>query len=167
MATFFKEPPVSAKVRRRRKHQDRQSVEQDQMQAVRRRDKYCRFPLCGCGKFRLQLEVSHREHRGMGGDLTGERSHPDLLLLLCSARHRENIVAIDRGSLRWLEIGRDAADDPLIAWEVDRHAIEPHYLARSDEPVWMELARETALHVFEPFTHEQLAILRTLAEMET
>ena len=166
MPTFFKAPRVAAKVRRKRKYQERQQAERGQMDVVRQRDRFCRFPLCRCANFRLQLEVSHQVHRGSGGNPAGDRSDPALMLLLCSARHRENIVSVDRGSVRWREIGRTVGGHPLVAWDVDRHALEPLYTVRADPPEWVEVAREAALHVYEPLTAEQRTILRRLAEME-
>lgn len=165
MHTSFFKAPQSAKIARALKSKERKQAEQGQMRAVRRRDTYCRFPLCGCSKFRLRLEVSHQTHRGMGGNPAGDRSHRDRLVLVCSARHREHGVSIDRGTLRWREIARDANGRPLIAWEVDRRALELGDAFMGGEPEWMELARETALHSYEPFTGEQGRILRLLAVM--
>jgi hypothetical protein len=125
------------------------------------------MPLCGCFRFKLGLHVSHREHKGAGGNPTGDRSHPDKMLLVCSARHRENRVSIDNGTLRWHAIGHDAKGRMLVAWEVDLRALK-HGLSTlsTHRAQWFEVAREAGLHVFEAFTPQQRAVLEQLAKME-
>lgn len=144
-----------------------QSQERRHKAQVRLRDRYCRMPLCGCWRFRLSLHVSHQQHKGMGGNPKGDRSHPDRMLLVCGPRHRENRISIDNHTLRWREIGRDVDGHVLVAWDVDRHALA-HRLGALlvHQPDWFEVARESALHRFEPFTPEQRAVLERLAEMK-
>lgn len=163
----FKEKTVGPKLRRGFRMAKVTRAEQLAKTSVRQRDRYCRMPLCGCFRFKLGLHVSHSEHKGAGGNPKGERSHPDKLLYMCAARHRENRVSIDNGTLRWCAIGRDAKGHVLVAWEVDLRALK-HGLATigSHRPEWFEVARETGLHIFEPFTPAQRAILDQLAEMK-
>lgn len=121
---------------------------------VRKRDKGCRFPLCGCKKFRRHTEVSHAEHKGMGGDPTGDRSQPDLMVLVCPFRHRENRVSIDRGTLRWRALKPTQGAEGPIVWE-------EQYDGR-----WIELAKERAVQSLEPLLAHQRARLRRLADMD-
>lgn len=122
-------------------------------EAVRKRDTGCRFPLCGCKKFRRHTEVSHAEHKGMGGDPTGERSTPDKMILLCPFRHRENRVSIDKGTLRWEARTTNGADGPIAWFElVDGR--------------WMDMVRESAVGVLELPLHRAVKRrLLLLAEM--
>lgn len=174
MKTFFKARTIGKErtysARRRflmAKAPRQSSIERENKAHVRRRDVYCRMPLCGCFRFKLSMHVSHQQHKGMGGNPTGDRSHPDLMLLVCAPRHRENRISIDNGTLRWRAIGRDRDGHVLVAWDVDRRALT-HSLATliAHRPDWVEVARESALHRFEPFTPEQKAILQQLAEMK-
>jgi hypothetical protein len=64
---------------------------------VRRRDRKCRFPICGCAKLKIQPHVSHSKHAGMGGNPAGDRSAPELMIYVCACRHRENRISIDKG----------------------------------------------------------------------
>jgi hypothetical protein len=156
----FKEP-VSKKVIRGLKRKGLKDTEDANKRIVRRRDKFCRFPLCACKRFNLALHVAHAEqHKGMGGDPAGKRSLPTGMILLCSARHKENAVALDRGTLRIRPLTNEQYAGPC-AFEVDSCALRP----RSKKGHWIEVARETTLHIFALFTQEQRAILTTLAEM--
>ncbi len=82
---------------------------------VRKRDKRCRFPLCECQKWRRRAEVSHREHKGPGGDPKGIRSGTENMILLCVCRHRENRVSIHQGNLRW-DPNTNAGANGSIRW---------------------------------------------------
>lgn len=154
--------PGSRKVARGLKREKRATKEKKKKTDVRGRDKYCRFPLCGCKRFALALHVSHQKHKGMGGNPKEDRSDPALMVLVCSARHKENRISIDRGTLRWRALTAAGAAGP-IAWDVD---LTP--LGERDGHLgkWMELARETAIHVYEPIASRQRAILERLAGME-
>lgn len=104
-------------------------AENKNKQIVRERDRKCRFPLCPCHRFGLFLEVSHCEHKGMGGDPTGERSLPERMIYVCNWRHKESPVSIDKKKLRAMPLTAAGTDGP-VAWE-----------ARVDDE-WTELARE-------------------------
>lgn len=144
----------SPKVARFKQRLARKSKEDEQKAAVRKRDKWCRFPLCGCRKYHLALHVSHQQHKGMGGNPNGERSTTSGMMYVCSARHRENRFAIDRGTVRWRALTKDGADGP-VAWDV------------ASGKTWKEVARERAVNHLEPLTEAQRAILLELAEMTT
>lgn len=158
----FKEP-VSRKVVRGLKTQDRKASEDKAMRIVRGKDKYCRFPLCDCRKFKLRTAVCHLFHRGMGGNPSGDRTVPEHLILLCSARHRENRISLDRGTLKIVPLTGQGMRGPC-AFQVDRQAIDKPNSAAS---VWFEVARESSLHVLHKLSEEQLAILNFLKRMET
>lgn len=120
--------------RRRRAKAGRLKREENaNKQQVRDRDRVCRFPLCPCKNFDLFLEVSHSEHKGMGGDPTGERSAPELMVLICNWRHRLSRYSIDRKTLRWRPLTAAGANG-LIVWEA-----RIPWLFGED---WREIARE-------------------------
>lgn len=147
--------PVSSKVERFKRRMDLKNKEDAEKQKVRRRDRYCRFPLCGCGTMKLRTDVSHSQHKGMGGNPAGDRSKAELMVLVCGARHKDNVTSIDRGNLRWRALTARGSNGP-IAWDV-----------RSVNGDWFELARETAPHVYGPFSTKQQATLLRLSEMTT
>lgn len=162
--------PIAGKIVRGLKARARKSAEDLNKQKVRRRDGYCRFPLCGCGRFQLRRDVAHGHHKGSGGNPKGDRSQPTTMLLLCAARHRENTIAVDRGTLRWVPLTKRGTSGP-IAWLLARStgpwsAPLPAWSRIMHGEPWIELARERALHVYEPFTDAQRTILDELAEMK-
>lgn len=159
---MFKEP-IARKVRKGLVRKLVENEEVRKKREVRLRDKYCRFPLCGCGKFKLALHVSHSIHKGMGGNPTGDRSDPALMVLVCSARHRENRVSIDKGTLRWEPLTERGADG-LIRWLVDMTAVRGEH----GEAQWLEVAHEASLKVprsYSPLGTLQRSTLETLSEM--
>lgn len=120
--------------RRARKAAALKREEDANKELVRERDRYrCRFPLCPCHNFNLFLEVSHSEHKGMGGDPSGDRSAPELMILICNWRHRVSRYSIDKKTLRWRPLTADGANG-LIAWEA-----RVPWLFGED---WREIARE-------------------------
>lgn len=166
---MFKEPG-SRKVARGLKRKDRKATEDKMMAASRRRDGYCRFPLCGCRKFNIVAHVSHARHRGAGGNPSGDRTTTESTLLVCATRHKENRVAIDRGTLRWLPLDKKLGANGPIVWYVSADAFpavrgvgETLRFSKTDD--FYEVAREREIHVYEPWTAQQLAVLKQLAEM--
>jgi hypothetical protein len=154
--------PLSRKVVRVLKRRAAATLEETEKAKVRRRDRYCRFPLCGCGKMKLALAVCHSEHKGIGGNPAGDRSQAALMIYLCSARHRENAISWDRGTIRIRPLTDQLFAGPC-AWDVDLpRSIEA---MKKNERRWVEVARERSLHVFEPFTLHQETVLKRLAEM--
>ncbi len=157
------------------------------MQDARGRDEYCRFPLCGCratgmiprsfGGF--DSEVSHAKHRGMGGNPEGDRTVPALLLLVCNWRHKLSKFSIDQKTIRWVPLTADGANGP-IRWLIDVEVFLAHRLPipvhiaavvktfspiESDPFPFVEVARETAPHEYEPFTDAQKTVLDYLSKM--
>lgn len=156
--------PIAAKVTKGLERRKVTAAEDDSKRAVRLRDGFCRFPLCGCKRFNLARAVCHSRHKGMGGNPKGDRSKPPLMILLCSARHRENVISVDRGTLVVTALTDKGLGGPCSFW------IDPRALA-AGKPTgrerWIEVGRETgALHQFEPFTPAQQAILDRLAKMD-
>jgi hypothetical protein len=158
----------SPKVERFKKRLTRDTKEDAEKTKVRKRDKRCRFPICGCGKMKLTLgpaanrEVSHSRHKGMGGDPSGERSKAALMVLLCLGRHRQLTFSIDRGTARWRPLTTAGANGP-IAWEIDMYVYLKIFKPRGAR--WVEVARESAPGVLEPLTPDHAKILTQLAEM--
>jgi hypothetical protein len=119
---------------------------------VRRRDRYCRFPLCGCDRERLARHVAHARHKGMGGNPLGERSDPEQMILLCSARHRESVYSFDKGTVEIAPLTPLGFAGPCVftvLWLGDWHLV----------------GREERIHEFQPFDPEQRHLLRKLAEL--
>lgn len=134
---------------------------------VTRRDRVCRFPLCGCRRLGFALkarpEVSHRTHKGMGGNPAGDRSTPALMVLLCAHRHQFGAVSRHAGTLREKFLTRDKYNGP-VAWEIDVAATASP--RRTKVHAWREVARERSVGVLEPLADWQREILERLAEME-
>lgn len=145
---------------RRRKAGRLKRQENTHKQIVRDRDVLCRFPLCPCQRFNLFCEVSHHFHKGIGGDPTGERSTPALMLLICNWRHKEARISIDKKSLRWEPVTFAGADGP-IAWSVDLGVF-----SRGTFPVgtWVEVAREMHRGQLGPATAQAREILNILGK---
>jgi hypothetical protein len=163
---MFKERTIAPKIRRALKRRTRANQETEQKLEVRQRDRTCRFPYCGCKRFGLALHVSHSQHKGMGGNPAGDRSKPSLMVLVCSARHRENPVSLDKGTVRWEPLTRKGADGP-VAWFVDiRELMNQELVSRLNLGTrWFEVARERRLGQLEMLTTDQVAILKHLARM--
>jgi hypothetical protein len=158
-ATNFKPARVSEATRRRAKHARLKREEMVNKQEVRDRDVLCRFPRCTCFHKNLRLDVSHSEHKGMGGDPTGERSAPELMVLLCHERHMNARISVDKKTLRWIPLTDDGAKGP-IAWEVNVGRLSGGALA--DE--WIELARESSRGNLMPLNSRQEAMLTRLGQ---
>lgn len=114
----------------------------------------CRFPLCGCHERGFFVEVSHKFHKGMGGDPTGERSQPEVMICLCNWRHKEAKFSIDKKNLRWIPIDDVAGANGPVIWEM--------FLLDAG---WFELAREVGVQILEALTPRGDTILNDLAGM--
>lgn len=161
--------------RRASKRRKLDRAETANMRKVHKEDGYCRFPLCGCDHglgapnrtyLEVKPEVAHLEHRGMGGDPTGDRTQPDRLILLCNWRHKLSKFSLDRSGIK-CEPLTDNGTRGRVAWLVQKHTLP---ISVTDEEImlangWIEVAVELSPHVFRPFTSEQLAVLRYLATM--
>lgn len=152
--THFKHDQPNRKVVERQDKLKLVQQERQNKEKVRKRDKGCRFPLCGCKKFRRHTEVSHSEHKGMGGNPAGDRSTPELMILLCPFRHKENRFSIDQGTLRWRPLTENGANGPVV-WEEKCQSFE-----------WRALATEDDVQRIIQLLPHQRARLRRLAEMD-
>ena len=149
--TNFKKP-ISRQVVPRVAKAEQQAEEERIMRQARHRDGRCRMPLCGCKLLQLRIDVCHRTHRGIGGNPKGDRTTLVGLITLCGARHRENQISLDRGTLKITGLTRAGWNGPC-RWEVKWHR------------QWVEVGRETDIGIFEAFKPEQLELLRELREM--
>ncbi len=160
--TNFKGERTSTATLRKRKAAKLRTAERKYNEQVRRRDKKCRFPLCVCHRFGLALHVAHLEHKGMGGDPTGERSLPHLMILVCIQRHRENPLSIDKGTIECIPLDNELGTNGPVSWWIDSHSLmNPNV---SDDTVMLELARESAPGVLVPLTDEQREVLEWMNE---
>lgn len=176
---------VIDKVRRHIQRRDTKAAEDRVMRQVRAEDRYCRFPLCGCGRMKLALDVAHAGeagHRGMGGNRSLSKTTPENLMLLCRPRHKAHQFSVDKKTLR-VEALTDAGLRGPVRWLVRASEVfipesfalledsqgrfyGPTDAGRISADAWFELARERSRHVFETFTDTQSVILRYLATME-
>jgi hypothetical protein len=147
------------KIRRVLKKRKTDAVENSHKDEVRKRDRYCRFPLCGCDTFKLSRHVAHLRHKGMGGNPAGDRSGASHMILLCSARHKDNQVSVDQGTLRIVPLVRKKGTAGPCAFYIEATVL-------GSPGKWLEVGHETAPHIFEPFTVTQRGVLRTLADMQ-
>lgn len=147
----------------------KQRIDEDRnKQAVRRRDKRCRFPMCGCRKLKIQPHVAHLEHKGMGGNPEGDRSQPEKMILVCACRHRENAVSLDRGTLACVPLTADGTAGP-VKWLIQTSEVPTRFTRHGERyltPDWLELFREDAIGRGVPSPGRTPEILRWLASME-
>lgn len=174
--TFFKDPGENTKTRRARRA-GRRKVERDAKLRVRKEDRYCRFPACGCKRLGLAYAVAHLQHKGMGGNPAGDRNDPRNLILLCCFRHRERPVSVDMGAIRITPLLEQLGARGPCVFEISLEGLGKAFAVRADDVSaaagvltglnWIELARERGPHDFEPFTPSQARILAKLREMTT
>lgn len=150
-------PGITARLRRQKAARLKRD-ERANKETVRERDGTCRFPLCPCTRFNLFLEVSHKNHKGMGGDPTGERSAPELMVYICNWRHKEDRFSIDKRGLRWEPLTDAGAAGP-IAWWIDLGRF-PY--ATFTPGTWVELAREVRPRVLAPLSPQQIELIEYL-----
>ena len=158
----FKKSPTDRKLEQRDDRRAEIAHEEAEKRKVRKREKFaCRFPLCGCRKLKLRLEVSHDKHKGAGGNPSGDRSIAKLMVLLCVHRHQDGAVSRHKGTLKTKYLTRSAGYNGPVAWLVDLNAIgRPVRRER-----FKEVARESAPGVLEPLTPWQEEVLALLASM--
>lgn len=165
---FFKDPKPSARVQRALRRIDRDDRENLEKAKVRRRDKGCRWPLCGCRKLRLALEVSHNEHKGAGGNPDGSRSQAPLMLQMCRERHRTNPFSIHNKTIDWEPLDTKLGANGPIRFLVDVNLLNYHLEGGRPRPVRAKLvpvAEEVAVGVLGPMNDAQRATLTILARM--
>jgi hypothetical protein len=148
----------------------RDREEENEKQKVRRRDVTCRFPLCGCKRIRLRLEVSHDFHKGMGSK-RGVSLAP-LMVLLCTHRHQHGRISRHAGTLRSVYLTPDHYED-VVAWQLAVDALPQDLRARVPDDIieadgWVTVAREHTIkpRTLEPLDPWQLDVLTALSEMD-
>lgn len=151
------------------KRADKRDVDREELDEkakARRRDRGCRFPLCGCRRLRFRTEVSHDEHKGRNGLATKRaRSKAALMIELCFQRHQDGRISLHKRTLRKRYLTPLKNDGP-VAWDVDISALPEYSGTRRGVAVWRELAVEAAIGIWEPFTDWQARTLDELAGME-
>lgn len=161
----WKPSRTARKAKERETKLTRRTKEDQEKAKVRRRDKRCRFPLCGCGRLKLRLEVSHQEHKGMGGNPAGDRSKAEGMIYLCVHRHQDGIISRHKGTMRVRALSL-AGMNGRVAFDVDMRVVRRGLEGMAGGAAWKEVARESAPGQLEPLTAEQRAVLEQLAEME-
>lgn len=158
---FAKPSRTARKIEEWKAGRKREQDERNEKAKVRRREGgRCRFPLCGCGRFKLRLEVSHQIHKGMGSR-DGVSTAPDMVLL-CVHRHQHGAVSRHAGTLRARYLTSEGYDGP-VAWDVDLAALRGR---AGGSQQWVEVARELSPGRLAVLSERQSGILRLLAEME-
>lgn len=136
--------------------------------AVRKRDGHrCRFPLCGCRKLGIRLEVAHQQHSGMGGD-RGTGSTSDNLITMCVQRHQDGVVSRHHGTLR-IRLLTDSGTNGPVAFDVENLTLLKVMgipVQENATVAWCEVARESAVQQLYPLTEWQCHVLPKLAEMK-
>ena len=162
VALMFPKPSRTArKLHWWRGRADKRQAERNEKAKVRKRDGgRCRFPLCGCGRFNLRLEVSHDEHKGMGS--RDGVSVASRMVLLCAHRHQHGAVSRHQGTLRARYLTAAGYDGP-VAWDVDLRALRGLPGASAE---WIEVARELSPGRLAVLSERQSGLLRLLADME-
>lgn len=176
---MWKTTRTATKKARLKMRQDRARDERDNKAKVRRRDRGCRFPRCGCRKLGLKLEarpeVSHDKHKGMGGNPSGDRSTTALMVQLCGHRHQDAPISRHKGTLRTRYL-TDGGYDGAVAWCIEIETackLWPHLgklkqLLHTWPDAWTGIcvATESRPGVLEPLAPWQLDVLDTLAKMD-
>ena len=86
--TFPKPLKGTAKQAHHQTRLDRTAHEQREMQAALKRDgKKCRVPRCEFAKFDFKIDPCHQNHRGMGGNPSGDRTTRATIISLCRRHH--------------------------------------------------------------------------------
>lgn len=163
----WKPSRTARKIEERKTKLSRRRDEDNAKKEVRKRDKVCRFPLCGCKRLGLALHASHQTHKGMGGDPTGERSTTAGLILLCGHRHQFGRISRHAGTMKAMPHSSAQGCDGPVSWYVRRDEIP-------DEAVptalfgqeWVCVADEVSPGRLAQPLPWQLVILKRLAEMD-
>lgn len=161
---------TARKIEKAQRRKLAKNLEESAKREVRRRDRGCRFPLCGCRRLGLQLmtqpEVSHDRHKGMGGNPAGDRSTPEGLIQLCKHRHQDAPISRHKGTLRIVAINKRLGFKGPVRFDVDvsvwSRRASPDFL----RPHWRTVAREDAPGHIGVLSEWQQRTLERLAEME-
>lgn len=159
MTPNWKPTRGTAKAERRARKKAADKKEREQKADVRKRDKRCRFPLCGCRRVRHTPEVSHGRHKGIGGNPKGDRSDARLMVLLCPWRHRGSAWAVDAGTLEWEALDPELGANGPIRWLADvGEGPNP------GTPDFLVIATEKAPGVLEPLLPWQRECLKDFSD---
>jgi hypothetical protein len=131
---------------------------------ARKRDGHtCRFPLCVCRKVNYGLHISHfAQHKGSGGDPSGERSALKFLIAVCAPRHRESRMSIDKRTIKVTPLTAAGANGPVRIF-VDVNALDKGIASK--KPKWVAVGTETSIGIWEEFTPQQISILARVAAL--
>lgn len=135
-----KPPRGEYSLERRGKKRERKLAEDRIMAAARRRDgNKCRFPRCSYKG--LIVEVAHFDHRGMGGNPSGDKTQRDLLICLCVRHHDQ----FDGRALPQISI------DPVpVVGGVRRGTDGPCvFYVRDETGAWQHVATERLIGISE------------------
>lgn len=110
--TFFKDPRGTALLHSRARRAERTAHEQREMQAALKRDgRVCRWPACEYRTKDLPIDPCHVfQHRGMGGDPSGDRTRQDLIMAACRMHHG----LIDNGTCEVHALTDKGTDGPVM-----------------------------------------------------
>lgn len=152
---------------RAKKSRHLSAAERAEKELVRRRDRHCRFPRCGCQTppvdgMKAALTVSHDFHKGMGGDPTGDVSIASLMIALCKWRHQDGPVSRHARTMQTRYLTPDNNDGP-VEFLVDLAAVYPGRYEHKGQ--WFIVATEVERGVLGELTSEQGDVLDDLAEM--
>lgn len=86
--TFWKPAKGSGWLASKERSAERKAAERKVMdEAVRLDEHRCRVPRCPFMSRKPKIDPCHVQHRGMGGDPTGERTTVDSIIALCRPHH--------------------------------------------------------------------------------
>jgi len=105
--------------------------------AVRKRDRVCRWPNCeNCRSFKPRLEVAHLDAKGMGGD-HGTVSEPHQMILLDFLTHQGGTSSLEQHGRRIEPLTAAGTNGPCEFWATDENG------------QWYLVAREQAPFLYE------------------
>lgn len=157
--THFKPSAMESRNARIKSKTEKTNHETREKAKVRKRDKRCRFPDCGCRG--LRMEVAHIVAKSLldPSDSSG-------MIFLCVQRHQDGVISLHHKTLRIAYLTDQRANGP-IAFEIDASYVAP----KEGEPrqptgTWIELARERSIGVLEKLTPIQAALVARLGWMD-
>ena len=73
------------------------------------------------------------------------------MIRVCACRHRENVISLDRGTLRYEPVDAARGTNGPVRWYVAAAEV-PRQWRRGHRAGWILLAEETAVNVVQPAT---------------
>lgn len=87
---FLKDAQGTVWLEGRKRRAERKAAEDKAMREAKKRDgNTCRVPGCEHMPKKPRIECAHLEHRGMGGNPSGDRTQIEKLIALCFIHHAE------------------------------------------------------------------------------